>query len=292
MTILRERMLADMQLRGLAEKTQDAYLRAVRQLAAYYSKSPDQISEEELRQYFLYLKNEKKASRSTCTIAICGLKFFYERTLQREWVTFELVRPPKSKKLPVVFSRDEVQRVLSTLRRFHYRVCLTTIYSCGLRLGEGVRLQVVDIDSDRLLLHVRQGKGAKDRCVPLSAATLALLRQQWQRHCHPQWLFPARQQPQAAGPMNASGVQRAFKAALADSDIQKQASVHTLRHSYATHLLEEGVNLRVIQSYLGHRSPKTTAIYTHLTRDAQSRAVAVIDQLMADLVAEMEPTPW
>ncbi len=292
MTILRERMLADMQLRGLAKKTQDAYLRAVRQLAIYYSKPPDQIDEEELRCYFLYLKNEKKASRSACTIAICGLKFFYERTLQRESVTFDLVRPPKSQKLPVVLSREEVRQVLSGLRRFHYRVCLTTIYSCGLRLGEGVRLPVADIDGDRLLVHVRQGKGAKDRCVPLPAATLTLLRQQWQSHCHPRWLFPSRRCPQATQPIHASGVQRAFKAALVKSGIQKKATVHTLRHSYATHLLEEGVNLRVIQSYLGHRSPKTTAIYTHLTRDAQSRAVAVIDQLMANLTPEAEPTPW
>ena len=232
------------------------------------------------------------ASRSACTIAICGIKFFFERTLGREWVTFELVRPPKSKKLPVVLSQEEVRRVLACLRRFHYRVCLTTIFTCGLRLQECLQLQVADIDGDRLLLQVRQGKGAKDRCVPLPAATLALLRQQWQNQRHPQWLFPARRSPQAAQPMHASGVQRAFKAALAESGIQKKATVHTLRHSYATHLLEAGVNLRVIQSYLGHRSPKTTAIYTHLTRDAQSRAVAVIDQLMADLSPQSEPPPW
>ncbi len=292
MTILRERMLADMQLRGLAEKTQEAYLRAVRQLATFYGKPPDQIDEEELRQYFLYLKNEKRASRSACTIAICGLKFFFERTLQREWVTFDLVRPPKSQKLPVVLSQEEVRRVLARLRLFHYRVGLTTIYTCGLRLQECIHLQVADIDGDRLLIHVRQGKGAKDRCVPLPTATLTLLRQQWQNHRHPQWLFPSRLHPQATQPIHASGVQRAFKTALAESGIQKKATVHTLRHSYATHLLEAGVNLRVIQSYLGHRSPKTTAIYTHLTRDTQSRAVAVIDQLMADLSLKAETVPW
>jgi len=292
MTILRERMLADMQLRGLAEKTQTAYLRAVRQLAAHCGKPPNQIDEEELRRYFLYLKNEKKASRSSCTIAICGIKFFYERTLGREWTTFELVRPPKSKKLPVVLSQGEVRRVLACLRRFHYRVCLTTIYSCGLRLQECVQLQVAHIDGDRLLIHVCQSKGAKDRFVPLPAATLTLLRQQWQAHRHPQWLFPSRRSPRATKPMHSSGVQRAFKAALAESGIQKKATVHTLRHSYATHLLEAGVNLRVIQRYLGHSSPKTTAIYTHLTRDAQSRAVVAINQLMADLQPEAEPTPW
>lgn len=292
MTVLRERMLADMQLRGLAEKTQTAYLRAVRQLAEYYGKSPDQIDEEELRRYFLYLKNEKKASRSSCTIAICGLKFFYERTLGREWPIFDLVRPPKSMKLPVVLSREEVGRVLACLHRLHYRACLTTIYSCGLRLQEGVQLQVPDIDGDRLLIHIRQGKGAKDRVVPLPSMTLSLLRQQWLTHRHPQWLFPSRRSPQATQPIHPSGVQRAFKAALAACGMQKQATVHTLRHSYATHLLEAGVNLRVIQAYLGHRSPKTTAIYTHLTRDAQSRAVDVIDRLMVDLGPDAERSPW
>ncbi len=292
MTPLRQRMLEDMQLRGLAPKTQAAYLRAARQLAEHFGKPPDQVAQEELRAYFLYLKQEKKASRSAFTIALCGIKFFYEQTLQQEWAVFDLVQPPKSRKLPVVFSQEEVRQLLARLRRFHYRVCLTTIYSCGLRLGEGVRLQVADIDSDRHLLHIRQGKGAKDRYVPLPDATLALLRQQWRSHHHPQWLFPARQQPQATAPLCASGVQRAFKAALADSGIQKRASVHTLRHSYATHLLEAGVNLRVIQSYLGHSSLKTTAIYTHLTRDVQSRAIDVINQMMAELSPEAEPAPW
>ena len=288
MTPLRQRMVEDMQLRGLSKKTQESYVRAVRQLAEHYGKPPDRISEEELRQYFLYLRNDKHASSSAFTIALCGIKFFYQQTLRREWTTFDLVRPAREKKLPVVLSTDEVRRVLGRLRRPRYRVCLTTIYCCGLRLQEGVHLQVRDIDGDRMVVHVRHGKGAKDRYVPLPEWTLKMLRQHWSTHRHPVWLFPApiraAAPPSAAiGPMSVSGVQRAFKAALQESGIQKPATVHTLRHSYATHLLEAGVNLRLIQAYLGHSSPKTTAIYTHLTRKTEDLAAEAINRVMGDL---------
>lgn len=289
-TSLRQRMLEDMQLHGYAAKTQDAYVRAVKQLAAYYHKSPDVISEDELRQYLLYLHNEKCVSASTFTIALCGLKFFYEQTLQRTWHTFDLARPVPEKKLPVVLSINEVHEILSRLHRQRYRVCLTTIYACGLRLREGVSLQVGDIDSGRQLLHIRHGKGGRDRYVPLPEGALQLLRQYWHLHRHPVWLFPA---PTRAGvplsaateSMDESGVQRAFHAAVQASGIAKAASVHTLRHSYATHLLEAGVDLRVIQAYLGHRSPQTTALYTHLTRPTEQRALEAINRVMADV-------PW
>jgi len=288
MTPLRQRMIEDMQLRGLSPSTQRAYVQVVRQLAEYYGRSPDQITEEELRQYFLYLKNERQASRSTCTVAICGIKFFYEHTLKREWCTLAFVRPPREKKLPVVLSREEVHQILGCLRRPYYRVCLSTIYSCGLRLSEGVSLQTADIDSSRMCVYVRCGKGGKDRYVPLPQQTLAMLRQFWLTHRHPTWLFPATlttRGPQATTTetITMRGVQRAFKAALADSGISKKASVHTLRHSYSTHLLEAGVDLRIIQAYLGHRSPTTTAIYTHLTDKSKELTAVKIDQLMNDL---------
>jgi len=252
-------------------------------------KSPDLIPEEELRLYFLYLKNDKQISRSGFNIALCGLKFFYERTLHREWATLDLPRRTREKKLPAVLSVAEVRQILMGLRRPYYRVCLTTIYSCGLRLLEGVHLQVTDIDSERRMLPIRHGKGDKDHYVPLPEGTLTL-RQQWSTHCHPVWLFPA---PPRAGvsmssatqPMDESSVQRAFKAALQESGVQKDASVHTLRHSYATHLLEAGVNLRLIQAYLGHSSPKTTAIYTHLTREANTLATDAINRVMAPLLS-------
>lgn len=288
MTPLRRRMVEDMQLRGLSEKTQDGYVRAVRQLAEHYDKSPQNISDEELRQYFLHLTNVKHLSPSTIRVALYGIRFLFQHTLRKEWPTLDLVRPRREKKLPVVFSVAEVRRILGSIRRPRYRVCLSTIYACGLRLREGVHLQVRNIDSDRMMVHVQHGKGAKDRYVPLPVPTLEMLRRYWCTHRHPEWLFPT---PTKSGvllstatkPMSVSGVQRAFKAALQESGIQKDASVHTLRHSYATHLLEAGVNLRVIQAYLGHSSPQTTAIYTHLTRKAEDLAAKAINRVMGDL---------
>ena len=163
MTPLRQKMIEDMQLRGLSEKTQVAYVHAVRKLAEHYGKSPDRITEEELRQYFLYLLNVRHVSPSAYTIALCGIKFLYRRTLRREWPTLDLARPRREKKLPVVLSTDEVHRILGCLRRQRYRACLSTIYSCGLRLQEGVHLQVQDIDSEHMLVHLRHGKRARDR---------------------------------------------------------------------------------------------------------------------------------
>jgi len=260
----------------------------VRQLAEHYHKSPDLITEEELRQYFLYLKNVKHYSRSTATIAICGIKFFFERTLEKEWTIFNLVRPAPEKKLPVILSLAEVRQILAHVRLPRYKVCLTTIYSCGLRLQEGTNLRVADIDSARLMIHVRHGKGAKDRYVPLPKRTLQLLRQYWQQHHNPVLLFPAEGRNhidlvRSTEPMSKSSVQDAFHAALQESGNNKRASVHTLRHSWATHLLEAGVNLRLIQEWLGHSSPATTSVYTHLTVKAEQLGAAAINQLMSDL---------
>jgi integrase/recombinase XerD len=286
-TPLRQKMIEDMQLHGLAERTQEAYLLAVRQLTRHYRRPPDQIDEEDLRRYFLFLKNEKHAARSTCTLALCGIKFFFQHTLGREWKVFQLIRPPQEKKLPVVLSVEEVATILSRVRIQHYRVCLTIIYACGLRLLEGVRLQVKDIDSARRMLHICKGKGGKDRYVPLPEASLEMLRKHWLSHHNRVWMFPALrtgQSPeQASQPMSESNVQKSFRLALWESGIHKNATVHTLRHSYATHLLEAGVNLRIIQSYLGHASPATTAIYTHLTSTTDIQASDKINQLVAKL---------
>jgi integrase/recombinase XerD len=288
MSELRKRMIECLQLRGLSERTQESYVRAVRQLAEHYHKSPDLISEEELRQYFLFIKNIKHYSRSTMTIAICGIRFCYEQTLNRNWAIFGIVRPAPEKKLPVILSLAEVRDVLRRVRLPRYQVCLTTIYSCGLRLQEGTHLQVADIDSGRLMLHVRHGKGAKDRYVPLPERTLELLRQYWKQHRHPVLLFPAEGREhidlaQATEPLSKSSVQKAFHAALQESGNNKRASVHTLRHSWATHLLEAGVNLRLIQEWLGHSSPATTSVYTHLTVKAEQLGAAAINQIMSDL---------
>jgi len=288
MTELRQRMIESLQLRGLSARTQESYVRAVRQLAEHYHKSPDLITEAELRQYFLFIKCVKHYSRNTMTIAICGLRFFYQHTLNREWSIFGIVRPAPEKKLPVILSVAEVRKVLSLIRLPRYRVCLSTIYSCGLRLQEGTNLRVADIDSGRMMLHVRHGKGAKDRYVPLPQRTLELLRQYWQLHRNQVLLFPAEGRDHiklslATEPMSKTSVQQAFRAALKESGNNKHASVHTLRHSWATHLLEAGVNLRLIQEWLCHSAPATTSIYTHLTVKAEQLGAAAINQIMSNL---------
>ncbi len=299
MTNLRQKMEADLQLRGLAPKTQEAYLRAVKQLSTHYSKSPDILTEDEIKGYFLWLTNEKKASRSAFVIALCGIKFFYEQTLKKEWHCFSLIRPAKSKKLPIVLSREEVQLVLRTIRKESHRVCLMTIYSCGLRTREGVSLAVPQIDRGRMMLHIQAAKGGKDRYVPLPEKTLELIRRYWGTHRDPQWIFPSPMQrkPESSfgstKPMDPTGVQRTFKLALKECGIEKPATIHSLRHSYATHLLETGVNVRHIQNYLGHASLQTTMIYTHLTRNGHEQTVRRINQLMDEVHEIVEPTlPW
>lgn len=194
MTPLRHRMIEDLQLKGYSDSTQTLYVTAVRQLCEHFDKSPGKITEENLRDYFLYGKNVKKWSRSTSTVALCGIKFFYENTIKRPWPTLLFIRPGREKKLPVVLSRDEVLELLHNIRLLRYRVCLTTIYSCGLRLSEGTQLKVEDIDGDRGFISVRHSKGHmgnKDRNVPLPQKTLELLRKQWKSHRNEVWLFPS-----------------------------------------------------------------------------------------------------
>jgi integrase/recombinase XerD len=258
-------------------------------LSQFYGKSPDLISAEEIRQYCIHLKSHKKVARQTSTQAICAIKLFWEKTLKRPWPhELELARANPQFKLPVVLSASETRRILCAVPALDHRICLTTIYSCGLRLGEALRLQVRDVDSERMFLHIRAGKGNQDRYVPLPQRTLLLLRQQWKSHRHPLFLFPAkghsgRGAPTATQPMCRTTLQRAFRLALQASGVKKHAHVHSLRHSYATHLLEQGENLRQIQVNLGHKSPLVTALYTHLTSLCKTQHQKRLDQFMGDL---------
>lgn len=286
MSPLRTRFIQDLQLHGYTRQTQKVYVSAIRVMARHYGKSPDQISEDELRRYFLHLTLKRRVARGTATIALSALKFLFQNTLQRNWPSLKLLRPPKEKKIPVVLSRQEVQQILSSVRVPLYRVCLTTIYACGLRLNEGCCLKVSDVDSARMTLRVH-GKGGKDRYVPLPQKTLEQLRDLWRTHHSAYWLFPAiprhRVQgvdPEQGRPVQAATLQGAFDRALTQSLVRKNAHVHTLRHSYATHLLEAGVNLRVIQSLLGHSTPSTTAIYTHLTQPVCEAVQKPINELV------------
>jgi integrase/recombinase XerD len=279
-------MIEEMQLRGYAPSTIEGYVHAVAQLARHYRRSPDKLEEDEVRRYLLHLTLEKKIARGSFSVVLGGLRFFYQKALGRDWKSLYVAKPRAEKKLPVVLSRDEVWRVLDAVRIDVYRVCLTTIYACGLRLMEGASLQIPDVDSARGVLHV-QGKRRKDREVPLPAATLQLLRDHWRTHRSPTWLFPAATRhgteysvAHDCGPITRDSLQSAFRHAVKRSGLHKHAHVHTLRHSYATHLLEDGVNLRLIQEYLGHSSPRTTAIYTHLTREIRDAARDPINRLM------------
>jgi site-specific recombinase XerD len=286
---LRQRMIEDMELRGFTVKTQLSCVRAVEGLTRYHKRSPETLSDEELRQYFVHLKCERRLARQTITIALCGIKFLYESTLRRDFSVTGIPRPKREHKLPVVLSREEVHAILSKITEPRHRACLSLVYACGLRLGEGCRVKVTDLDRARGVLHVHAAKGMKDRYIPLPPAVLPLLENAWRIHRNPIWVFTSVGRGGLHGavattPVPLGTVRQVFRAALAVSGVRKHVSVHSLRHSYATHLLEDGVNLRLIQSWLGHNSPAVTAIYTHLTEQATSAAAKQVGRLMAGVV--------
>jgi len=287
MTQLRKKMLEDMKLFGLSERTQETYIYAVSKLAQYFHKSPDLISDDELRDYFLFLKD--KYARNTSTIAICGIKFFFEKSLKKPFKIFGILRSPRVNKLPVVLTREEVQLILKNIRTLRHRACLSLIYSCGLRLKEGVSLKVNQVDSKRMVIHVKEAKGLNDRYVPLPAPTLNILRAHYRTHCNPLLVFPApgrgeSEESTSTKPLPDSSIQTVFRKSLLETGINKDAHVHTLRHSYATHLLEDGVDIRIIQEYLGHNNIETTMIYTHLTPLIKDGVYNKINSLMEGLL--------
>jgi site-specific recombinase XerD len=279
-----ERSMKALQLAGLAARSQYTYTREVRLLVEFCGKTPDLISQHELEEYFLHRKNVTKWSAASLRVCYSAMRFFFEKILQREWNIFGYLRAERSRKLPAVLSQEELKRIFSCVRRPHMRAFLFTVYSCGLRLQEALYLEVGDIDSDRMLIHVHRGKGAKDRMVPLPPQTLAVLREHWKTHRNPRLIFPAHCAATAQSPMGKTTVQTAMRAAVRQAGITKRfVHIHCLRHSYATHLLEEGVNLRVIQRYLGHTKIETTMMYLHLTRKGHDEAVEVINRLMGEI---------
>jgi len=285
---LRLRMIEDMQLCGFSQRTQQSYVRSVEGLARYHGKCPDQLDNEQIRKYFVHLTCERKLARPTVTIALCGIKFLYEKTLKRDWSLTGVPVPKRKKSLPVVLSCKEVRDILSRIREVRHRACLSLIYACGLRLGEACRMEVGHIDRQRALVHVYGGKGFKDRYVPLPATILPLLEECWRSHRNPKWLFPCVERGGRRGQLNSRSVplgtiQQVFRAALSESGVTKKVSVHSLRHAYATHLLEKHVDLRQIQEWLGHSSPSTTVIYAHLTDQATQQNANVLGELMSDL---------
>ena len=286
---LQSKMVEDMQLRGYAERTQSSYLRAVRQLMNYWHVPAEEISEQQVRDYFLYCKNDAGWSASTMRIAYSGIKFFYTVTLPMDWETIRLLKIKRLATPPTVLSIDEVRLILKMARTPQAKVFLTTVYSCGLRLSEALNLEVSDIDKQRMTLRVRDGKGTKERYIPLPKSTYAVLRTYWATHKNPRLLFPALGRRHDGGrtaqqPMARSSVQGALRKILKQlPKIRKHATLHTLRHSYATHLIEAGVNLRIVQQYLGHASLVNTMIYLHVSDLGNDDAAGRINRLMGGL---------
>lgn len=279
----RERMGEDMRLRDFRPRTQEGYALAVRQFLDRMQRQPQVLTDEDVRGYFLYLREDKKLAPSSINIAVHALRFFFIHTLQRDWPVFDLLRVNKPRMLPVVLSTGEVRTLLSAVRHPVRRVALSTIYALGLRLGEGLRLETGHIDGERLIVWVRNGKGARDRGVPLPRPVLKRLRHYWkhERAVSPtSYLFVP---PNGSSPLHETTLQKTFSAARKDAGINKDASIHTLRHSYATHLLEGGVSLRTIQQVLGHKSMRTTELYMHVTQPGTAHLQEIVDRLMADL---------
>lgn len=277
MTPLRQRFLDDMRMRNLSPHTQDAYVRAVAQFARHFNQSPDQLGREHIREYLLHLIKLGRAW-DTYNQARCALHFFYRITLGKDWPLEQLPCAKVPKRLPVVLSRDEVRQFFTAARRLKARAMLMTAYSAGLRASEVVGLRVEDIDSPRMLVRVRQGKGQKDRYVMLSPVLLETLRAYWRKDRPADWLFPG---PDRAKPVKAVTFARVCAGVGRRSGLSKHVTPHTLRHSFATHLLEDGVDIRTIQTLLGHRSLRTTALYTFVAPEKVAATRSPLDALFA-----------
>ena len=285
MTPLRQRMIEDMQLRNLTEGTQEAYLRAVERLAGFYHRSPDKLNRDQVRGFLVHLISKERISPSTLNVYRCGLQLFYRVTLRRDWVLEGMVCAKTQKRLPVVLSRSEVRKLLDAAATPRDHALLATAYATGLRVSELIHLQVTDIDSQRMVIRVQQGKGGKDRYVMLSPQLLCDLREYWRLSKPKTWLFPSN--TKLGHPLSREMVFRICQNTARRAKLGKSVGPHTLRHSFATHLLESGTNIRTIQVLLGHRSLRTTAIYTFVSPQQVTAVQSPLDTL--DLATATQP---
>lgn len=275
---------------GKSQKTVDAYSRAVRRITEYFDICPDRLNKGHLESFFDELI--RTHSWSTVKLDRNGLQFFYKHVLNRQWDWIDIVKPPQVKSLPDILTPSEIERVINCARELRYQTYILTVYSMGLRLGEALNLKVGDIDADRKKVHIRAGKGLKDRYVTLPEFTLQALRRYWATHRHPELLFPGGRFPKernvAETPMDRGGLQKSFKAIIQSCGIHKRITIHSLRHCFGTHLTEKGLNLRAIQQEMGHQCPKTTARYTQLSTPVQQCADDLINALCNDLSLRMD----
>ncbi len=263
MTTLRMRMDNDMLVRGMAERTRETYLAAVARLARHYRRAPDRLSPAEIQTYLVHMLREEHLAWSTCNIAVHAFRFLYHTTLDRPAPTFTIPAAKQPQRLPEILSPAEVRRLLESTANRRQRALLATTYAAGLRVSEVVRLQLRDLDAQRMSLRVEQGKGGKDRYTLLSARLLEELRAYWRQYRPALWLFPARN---GKRPMDVSTAQKFYTAAKQRAGITKRGGIHALRHAFATHLLEAGTDLHTIQRLLGHGHLGTTMRYFHLAR--------------------------
>ena len=283
MNSLRKQMELDMALRGLAYRTREAYIDGVAKLAKFYDRRPDRIEEAEVQRYLLHLLEERKLAHSSCNVVCSALEFFYRVTLKRREAEFCLPRPKVPATLPQILSREEIARLIERTDNLRHRTILMTTYAAGLRLSELCQLRVADIDSDRMTIRVEQGKGAKDRYTLLSPRLLVELRRYWLAYRPTLWLFPAARM--ADQPMPKKTPHLIYHAAKDRAGITKAGGIHALRHAFATHLLEAGVDVHTIQRLMGHDSLSTTARYFHLAQKHLSGTASPLD-----LLARSEPT--
>jgi site-specific recombinase XerD len=285
-----QKLLTALKLHNLADTTRDIYARAVRRVAQHFDCCPDQLTEEQYHQHFLALIESH--SWSTVRADRAGITFFFKHVIGKPWKGAELIRPKSVKSLPDVISYAQVAALINATREQRYQTFFLCTYSMGLRLSEALSLEVEDIDAEHMRVHVRLGKGRKDRYVALPSLTLITLRRYWKTHRHPSLLFPAglciQKRYRATKPMSRSGVQKSIKLIARDAGIRTRISPHTLRHAYATHLLERGLSLQHIQHQLGHGSIQTTLIYTRLTEPATQNAAALINSLVDELPVTLD----
>ena len=276
---LRRRMIDDMSLRNLSPATQQSYLYAVKRFSRYHGRSPDRLDIEDVRAFQVYLVSQG-ISWPALNQTVCALRFFYGVTMNRAEVPERIAYARTPRKLPVILSADEVVRLLEAVSSLKARAALTTAYAAGLRASEAVSLKVSDLDSDRMLIQIRHGKGARDRTVMLSPQLLRILRTYWRLARPETWLFPGR----GDKPIDVAVLHSACRSAVKAAGLVKRVSVHTLRHSFATHLLESGVDVRIIQVLLGHNNLSTTARYTHVAATTISKTQSPFDRLTLEVV--------
>ena len=276
MTPLRQRMIEDLTIRNYSPRTIDIYVDRIAKFAQHFGQSPDRLGPAHIREFQVFLVETKQASWTQYNQSVCALRFFYRVCLGKNAMIKHIPFPKQPKRLPVVLSREEVQRLFEALSNLKHRTILMTLYATGLRVSEALALQLPDIDSARMVLRVRQGKGRKDRYVPLSETLLEHLRRYWRYYRPGLWLFPSTDPRRA---LTASTVQRVCAKAARKAGLSKRVTPHTLRHSFATHHLEAGTNLKTIQVLLGHRHLNTTSLYLHVAVQAPGQRRDALDLL-------------